>query len=117
MQSTPFVERAASWARRLEDREAKRSGSPIVLARDAVARRTLIAAGTLENLRKGRLKAIAAHVYESLRAAMVRELASEVRSLEQEIDALVASGADARASEIRAILASLQEARKALGAR
>lgn len=115
MNSAAYVERAQDWARALEDREAARSGVRLSDAREAVARRVVIPAGTLENLRKGRLKAIAVHIYDRLRAGLIRELEAEVRRLEHELQILRATGADPRRDEIAAVVASLARAREAIG--
>lgn len=114
-QSSAYVEHAQGWARALEDREAARSGLSVATAREAVARRVTVPAGTLENLRKGRLKAIAVHVYDRLRAGLIRELEAEVRHLEHELQILRSTGADPREGEIAAVVASLAKAREALG--
>ena len=115
MTPATYVELASEWTRRLEDIEADRSGVTIPTAREAVARRAEVSPGTLENLRKGRLKAIAVHVYDRLRAAVIRELENEVRSLEHELQILRATGVDPRENEIDAVVASLAKARAALG--
>jgi hypothetical protein len=117
LHSTAYVENAQSWARTLEDREAARAGVRLHDAREAVARRVIVPTGTLENLRKGRLKAIAVHVYDRLRSGLIRELEAEVRHLEHELQILRATGADPRENEIAAVVASLQHARQALGLR
>lgn len=115
MNSAAYVDTAEGWAKRLEDREAARSGTTVAEARRVIATRTTVAPGTLENLRKGRLKAIAAHVYERLRASVIKELEAEVRALEHELQLLRATGADPRHGEIDAVVASLASVRKALG--
>lgn len=113
--SAAYVEQAEGWARTLEDREAQRSGVKLADAREAVARRVVVPSGTLENLRKGRLKAIGVHIYDRLRAGLIRELEAEVRHLEHELQILRTTGADPRDNEIAAVVASLAKAREALG--
>ena len=47
---------ASALVKRLEDREALKSGHPLAIARRAIARRLQIAPGALENLRRNRTK-------------------------------------------------------------
>lgn len=115
MSSAIYVERAQKWARVLEDREAHRHGLAVREARPRVARQTGVAAGTLENLRNGRLKAVAVHVYERLRNALDRELVAEMRALEHELQLIRQQGADPRQVEVDEVVAHLAAVRKALG--
>ncbi len=117
MTSASYVERARSWGRVLEDREAARSGVPLRQARPKVARQTGVASGTLANLRNGRLKAIAVHVYDRLRQAVERELVAEMQALEHELQILRQTGADPRGPEIEEVVSHLSAARAALGRR
>lgn len=109
-----FVDQAGAWGRRLEDREADRLGMTVREARAVVARRSGVAPGTLENLRKGRLKSVGAHVYARLRAAVIRELEAEHAALEHELQLLRAAGSDPRENEIAAVVASREAVRSAL---
>ena len=84
MNSAVFVEHARNWARTMEDR-AMRSGLKLPDAREAVARRIGVPPGTLQNLRKNRLKAIAVHWYDRLRAGVIRDLEAELRHVEHEL--------------------------------
>jgi len=115
MQSATYIDRARGWTRVLEDREAAKQRVPVKHARVSVARRTGVASGTLENLRNGRVKAVAVHVYERLRHAIERELVAEMRALEHELEMLRRQGADPRTSEMDEVVAHLAAARKALG--
>ena len=115
MSSAAFLEKAQGWGRTLEDKEAARTGLRLVEARPLVARKTGVAPGTLENLRNGRLKAIAAHVYERLRAGVIHELEAEMRHLEHELQILRQTGVDPRSGEDAALVASLAKVREALG--
>lgn len=109
------VTEAAEWSRKLEDREAARSGRSVSEARLTVARRLGAAPGTLQSLRKGRLKQIAAHVYEGLRALVIRELEHERVALEHELQVLTQTGAHPASNEISSVLAGIAEVRSALG--
>jgi hypothetical protein len=115
MTSVAYLDRAERWARIMEDREAARSGQPIKLARKTVSRRVGVSPGTLENLRKGRLKAIAAHWYDNLRAGVIAELETELRHVEHEIQIARQSGLDPASGEAHALLASEARIREALG--
>jgi transposase-like protein len=91
---------AARWAARLEDGEKDRTGHPLAVARQAVARRLKIPPGTLENLRRGRSKGVRIWIYETLRAAMVRELEQEQRRLDHELEILRQMGGGAVSGSI-----------------
>lgn len=112
--SNAFVEHARDLARTLEDREAARSQLRLVEARPIVARRLGTAPGTLENLRNGRLKTIAAHVYAALRQAVVGELEKELRHLEHELHLLRQTGSDPRGDEAAAVVSDIAKVRSAL---
>ncbi len=111
MTSAGYVDQARNWGRTLEDREATRMGQPIKYARVSVARKTGVPASTLENLRNGRLKAVAAHVYNLLWLAVQRELAAEIKRLEQNLldhHRVNRGPAPGEAAEIMADLARLR---------
>lgn len=110
-----FVENARGWSKTLEDREADKTGHCLKQVRPIIARRIGIPAGTLENLRNGRLKAIAAHVYERLRAGVIRELEAEMRHLDHELNILRQTGMDPRSDDTAAVLADIKTVRAALG--
>ncbi len=114
MSATAFVEQARSWAKLLEDREAKRTGEPLHRAREAVARQILIPPGTLENLRKNRLKGIAAHWYDNLRGGVIRALEAELRHVEFELQIARQTGLDPGSSDYLSALASQSRLREAL---
>lgn len=114
MTAVAYVDRARGWAKRLEDVEAARSGMPLPDARKTVARRLAMAPGTLENLRKGRLKAIAAHWYDTLRQGVIRELEAELRHVQHEIAIARQTGLDASHGEMHTLLALRQKVCEAL---
>lgn len=115
MSSTAYLDRARGWTKLLEDKEAERTGVRLTEARPAVSRRIGVPPGTLENLRNGRLKAIAVHWYDRLRAGVVKELEAEVRHLEHELQILRTTGVDPREDEVAAVVADLAKVRQALG--
>ena len=115
MSAVAYVEQARGWAKTLEDR-ARHDGAPSLTdARIAVSRRTGVSPGTLENLRKNRLKAIAAHVYDSLRGGVIRALEAELRHLEHELTILRQTGVDPRSNATAAVTSDIQKVRSALG--
>lgn len=105
---------AAADARRLEDFLAPRVGGRDI-AREKIARDTKVPLGTLENLGRGRIKQVAAWVRDSLRAAVIRQLESELHALEHELSVLRQTGADPRSTEVDAVVSHLAAARQALG--
>lgn len=115
MTPAAYVDAAQGWARELEDREARRTGMTVAEARKVVANRTTVAPGTLENLRKGRLKAVAAHVFERLRTGVIAELEAEVMRLEHELTVLRQTGSHPGSDEMAEVEAGLAKAREALG--
>lgn len=114
MTCTDFDALAREWARDIEDREARRSGSPLHLARVAVARRLGVSPGTLENLRSGRLKQVAAHVFARLRAGLMSEITAEIHALEHKMQIALAAGVDPRSAQMAEVVAALATARAIL---
>jgi hypothetical protein len=115
MPAVQLVDAASDWARRLEDDVARRRGITVAEARAVVARDTLVPAGTLENLRKRRLKNLGVYAYQQIKSALIRQLQSELRALEHEIHVLRATGVDPRSDEMAEAIAGLQKVREALG--
>lgn len=109
-----FGDTAREWARRLEIREARRAGCSIAVARGAVARHVGASPGTLENLRNGRLKTVAVHIFAGLRAAIERDIQAEIDALENDLAAARAAGLDVSAAPLVAAEAALVAAREAL---
>lgn len=114
MTCTDFGGQAQKWARRLEDGETRRSGAPLPAAREAVARRLGVTPGTLENLRNGRIKQVAAFVFERLRAVVETEIAAEINALEHELQVARATGLDPRSVEMAEVETALAKAREIL---
>lgn len=106
---------ARDWGGLLEEREMRRSGVKRSEARAIIARRLGATPGTLENVRKRRLKSPAKWLMDRLRGAVIRELEAEAIALEHEIHLLRQSGVDPRDNEIGAVVASLAAVRQALG--
>jgi hypothetical protein len=115
MTAAAYVERARGWAMTLEDR-ARHDGAPTLEdARVTVSRHTGVSPGTLENLRKNRLKAVSAHVYENLRRGVIRALEAELRHLEHELHVLRQTGAHPASDATTAVETDIALVRAALG--
>ena len=109
-----YLDRARGWSRYLEDLEARRTGSTVDAVRPAIARRLGVSPGSLEGLRKGRVKLVAAHLFDRLRAAVIRELQHEIRGLEHELSTLRTGGTRLDDPEIQEVVALLSAAKAAL---
>ncbi len=115
MNAVAYVEQARGWAKTLEDR-ARHDGAPTITdARQAVSHRTGVSPGTLENLRKNRLKAVAAHVYDSLRGGVIRALEAELQHLEHELTILRQTGVHPGSDATAAVATDIARVRLALG--
>lgn len=115
MSAAAFVDRAQAYERLLVDKEAARSGQSSNAARQKVAMRVGAAPGTLENLRRGRLKEVAAHVYAKLHASVVAELEAELRHVEQQLAIARATGLDVAAGGVFSLEANEARLKEALG--
>ena len=112
MSAIAFEETARRLAVDCEDRERKRSGVPLAIARAVVARATGIPCGTLENLRRGRSKGVRAWVCERLAAYVARQIQLEIGRLQHDLALAVALSQGVDANEISAARAAVEEAQK-----
>lgn len=101
------------YARQLEDREMAR-GCKLPEARAAVANRAGVPPGSLENLRRGRLKDLTTFLKKKIRAALIRELEQEAARLDHQLTILRATGVDPRENVVAQAEAHLRAARTAL---
>lgn len=115
MTHSTYFDHAQQWERMLVTDEATRSHCLEKEAREIVARRAGISPGTLENLRNGRLKQIAAHVYGSLRGLVIRELEAEIARLEHELTVARQTSVRPDDDAIFAAAAQLAAARQLIG--
>lgn len=83
---------ARDWVGELERRECERSGRNLPDARRELARKLSMAPGTLENIRRGRMKGLRVWVFEALRNAYLRELDRQEAALRHEREITVAMG-------------------------
>jgi ABC-type phosphate transport system auxiliary subunit len=114
MTSAAFDHSANNLARALEDRVRSQQGVSLSAARAIVARRLNLLPGTLENLRRNRIKDVRQRVADRLRAAYLRELEREHAGLEHELACLKATGARLNSDEITEVETDLAKIREAL---
>lgn len=100
-------------AARLEEIERGR-GLSAADARTAAARRAGVSPGTIEKLRKGRLKSVAVHLYGRLCDALVRALNEEKSRLEHELARVRGASLSVDPHVVRQAEAALAAARAAL---
>jgi len=105
-----YLDSARGWAARLEALEMAR-GRTRISARQAIAGKAKISPGTLENLMNGRLKSVAACVFDRLAAAVTREIRHEIESLEHELEMARASSLRDRDGTISQVVADLEKLR------
>jgi hypothetical protein len=116
MPAVPFDldERAIRMTRRIEDAEAKSRGATIAKVRPDIAERAGLLPGTLENLRKGRVKGVAGRIYLLLRRVFIKQLQSELRALLHEFDDITSTGIPLDSDEASAVRESIAAIRAAL---
>jgi hypothetical protein len=105
---------AQQWARTLERRERLRTGANAVDARKAVARRTGILPGTIENIVRGRTKGVRGWIIETLRSALIKEFENEIARLSHERDLVLAMGLRADAHQAEEMAVCLETAKELL---
>lgn len=107
---------AKRWVTFIEDGEARRHGTDVEHIRPLVANRIGCAPGTIERLRKGRVKGVKAWLYARLRVLMIDELQQEIQRLSNELELARACGVGAGDDEIIAAQASMETTRTLLKA-
>jgi hypothetical protein len=107
------LDAATATAAKIEKIERDK-GMTVAQARAIAARRAGVSPGTLEKLSKGRLKAVAMHVYARLRAALINALNEEKARLEHEIDLARQPHLDVDLDALREAEAALSQARAVL---
>jgi len=109
-----FEAAARKWVVTIEDHHVRALKQPLPIARKHVARKVGIPPGTLENIRRGRLKGIRQHVADRLQAFMIRHTEAEINKLANELELLIQSRKNNCATEIVAAQAAIAEARRLL---
>jgi hypothetical protein len=108
------IETASNLLGRLEAIEGQRGGVSSRDARTAIARRLQTLPGTLENLRRLRLKAVPSWLMARIRAELILSLQHQARQLEHEINLHLQSGAHHRDADLAEAQARLAQARALL---
>lgn len=62
------------------ERAAMRDGAKLAQARESVARKVGVSPGTLESIRRGRIKRLAHDLFQKLNAALERQLEREIEA-------------------------------------
>lgn len=104
------AERARRGAKVLERIESGRQGS-LEKARPRLAEKLGVAPGTLETLRRGRLKKIDGWLRDRIASLLMREIGAEISRLRNELETHLQIGSDPRwrdLAQIRADLAALE---------
>ena len=112
MVSVVYDQKIAQWARELEDRTRARDGLSLPDARKIVARRAGVSPGTLENMRRGRVKNLLGIVRDRIQALVIRELESEIRRLSHDLEMALRCASHPCEDEVLAARAALAAARK-----
>lgn len=108
------IETASGLLGRLEAIEAQRIGLSSRDARAAVAHRLRALPGTLENVRRLRLKVVPSWLMSRIRAELVIALQHQARQLEHEIGLHLQAGAHYRDGDLAEAQARLAQARAIL---
>ncbi len=114
MSAVESVREARGWAELLEKNEVRRTGLTRSEVRPIVARKVGVPASKLYSLWRNRLKDTGSWK-ERLRAAVVRELQSELARLQHEQNLLAQTGAHPASHEASAVLADIDAVHVALG--
>ena len=115
MTTASFDGLARKWVCDLERMEAARLSIPVVKARDVVARKTGVPAGTLEGLRRDRIKGVKAWVFEALRSAVIGNMKNEISRCAHELALARQSGLDPRSAEMDALESAMRKAEQLIG--
>lgn len=105
---------AREWALKLERAEANRTGLPLGAVRTRLAARLGIGPGTLENLRRNRVKGVREWLYETLRQALFDELSRELVAIQHEMDCLALAGLGSDDPSMVEVSEALEKAKRAL---
>lgn len=89
------------------ERAAMRDGAKLPQAREVMARKIGVSPGTLQSIRRGRVKRLAHDIFQKLSAALERQLEREIEAARHELAILRAAG-------VRMDSAALGEAEEAI---
>ena len=102
---------ATAIVERLECAEM-RTGSALPVARASLARRLGVSPGTLESIRRGRVKRLAHDVFVALQRALEHQLEREIEAAKHELAILRATGARVDAAAVAEVDEALARARE-----
>jgi len=105
---------ATVFLARLEKREAAQSGANLPDVRKAIARKIGEAPGTIENIRRGRIKRMVEGTTDKIKAALIRSIEAEIAHLSHEVEMLRRTGAPLDGDEILEAETLLSRARALL---
>ena len=98
----------------LVEREAKRAHVKRHIARGTVARRLGAPVGTLDNIKRGRIKGLRHWIVAGVRNLIVRELEHEIAALTHRLDTLRQCGVSSGEAEIHEVQTLLSRAREVM---
>lgn len=113
--SVAYAEEAKTMVVALEDRERRRHEDARE-ARERLAGRIGCAPGTIESLRKGRLKKVDGWLRERIRHLLIREYEREIEALSHALETLRRGGAQPHSPAVGEVETHLATARKLIGA-
>ena len=105
---------ATVFLARLEKREAAQSGANLPDVRKAIARKIGEAPGTIENIRRGRIKRMVEGTTDKIKAALIRSIEGEIAHLSHEVEMLRRTGSPLDGDEILEAETLLSRARALL---
>lgn len=115
MNARTDVEIARELTVDLEARIAQRFQMTIAEARSKIARSISASPGSLNNLRRARVKSVSSRLMSSIRGALVAELQNEVARLQHEITVHLQTGTDPHCDALNEAKAHIEAAKKILG--
>lgn len=108
---------ALAMVERLERREALRSGLTQQQAREVVARKGGVLPGTLERIRRNRVKDQRVGVIAKIRSLFIREMEKEIAALTHEIELVRQGGVDPTGEQVAEIAAMLEKLKELMGSK
>lgn len=114
MTAAVYVERAQRRGVLLRDIIARHEGISVKEALPVAARRIKEGQGTFENVCRGRLKGIGAHINDKLKRALAREILREIDKWTAELDQLLDDGSPTDLVEVETIAQTVKRLKDAI---
>ena len=112
MRASPAIDETTRWRLGLiETFEARRLGS-LPRAREKIAAEIGVSPGSLERVRRGRVKSVKGFIIDAVRAAFIGAISREIRGLEHELEMARRGGLSLEESGAVEALAALEAARQ-----